>query len=353
MKVTRATVLICTYNRAALLRETLAALQVMTIPDGCDVDIIVVDNNSHDDTPAVVQTFASGQRFPVRYALERQQGKSFALNTGLARSAGDVIALTDDDVLPAEDWISRIVAAFRTHDVTFVFGKVLPRWSTTPPPELLTERAQHIWGPLALLDYGDTEAHYLPESCGLGLPIGANLSLSRSALVTIGGWRTDLGKVNNTLISGEDHEIFMRLRRHDLYRGLYDPENWVRHYVPGSRLTREYFRRWFYWSGKTRALMLQDLYPELDIDRVLKLAGTPRFLYRQGIEQAWHYLRALGRNDALGILIEELKLIQYAGLYRECWRRRTRLSTPATPASAPRLGGAGLAPARDEVTAYD
>lgn len=353
MNVRTATILICTYNRSGLLRETLAALQLMTPPADCAVDVVVVDNNSTDDTATVVAAFAEAPRFPVRYCRERQQGKSFALNHGLAHSHGDVIALTDDDVLPAEDWIARVVGAFRDHDVTFAFGKVLPRWSVTPPPELLTERAQHIWGPLALLDYGDAVAHYYPDSRGLGLPIGANLSLSRAALVTIGGWRTDLGKVNNSLISGEDHEIFMRLRRHDLYRGVYDPENVVRHYVPASRLTREYFRRWFYWSGKTRALMLQDLYPELDIDRVLKLAGTPRFLYRQGFEQAWHYLRTLGRNDALGVFIEELKVIQYTGLYVECWRRRHRSFAAAAQESAARLGHSGLTSRRDEVSAYD
>jgi glycosyltransferase involved in cell wall biosynthesis len=349
MTVTRATVLICTYNRADLLRETLEALQAMAPPSDCDVEIVIVDNNSTDATRDVVAAFtAGGQRFPVRYLHEVQQGKSFALNLGLRHSRGDVIALTDDDVLPADDWLSRVVSAFRAHDVTFVFGKVLPRWSVTPPPEMLTERAQHIWGPLALLDYGDTPMHYAPESCGQGLPIGANLSFSREALLTLGGWRTDLGKVNNTLISGEDHEIFMRLRRHDLYRGLYDPENYVRHYVPAERLTRTYFRRWFYWSGKTRALMLQDLYPELDINRVLKLAGTPRFLFREGLEQAGQYLRTVGRNDALGALVEELKVIQYAGLYVECWRRRHRIF----PADATPVRGADLSP-RHEATAYE
>lgn len=324
MKVDRATVLICTYNRATLLAETLAALQRMSAPADCQVDIIVVDNNSSDDTPTVVRAFTDRNPYPVTYLHEPQQGKSFALNRGLAQSQGDVLALTDDDVVPDQDWLSRVVDAFRHSDATFVFGKVLPRWSVVPPPELLTERAQHIWGPLALLDYGDIPAQYGPESRGLGLPIGANLSLSRHAIQTIGGWRTDLGKVNNTLISGEDHEIFMRLRRHGLFRGLYDPQNAVRHYVPAARLTRRYFRRWFYWSGKTRALMLPDLYPELEFAHVLRVAGTPRFLFRQGLEQVGRYLRMVGRHDSLGVLIEELRLVQYAGLYVECWRRRVR-----------------------------
>ena len=215
MKVSSASVCICTYNRAVRLAETLAALQAMTPPDDCDVDIVVVDNNSTDDTRAVVEGAARRGPLRVVYAQEPRQGKSFALNTALERSHADVLALTDDDVLTAPDWLKLIVERFRRHDVTFVFGKVLPRWGQLPPPELLTPPAQAIWGPLAIVDYGDAATPYRPELPGQRLPIGANLAFSRHALIDIGGWRTDLGKVNNTLVSGEDHEIFMRLRRFD------------------------------------------------------------------------------------------------------------------------------------------
>ncbi len=344
MRVRAATVLICTYNRAALLRETLAALQAMTPPDGCEVEILVVDNNSSDNTAAVIEEATRvGGPFPIRCIHEIQQGKSFALNHGLAQAAGDILALTDDDVLPAPDWLARIVSHFRSRDVTFVFGKVLPRWSTPPPPEMLTQRAQDIWGPLAIVDYGDEGVEYVPGSLGQRLPIGANLSFSKDALIAIGGWRTDLGKINNTLISGEDHEIFMRLRRHNLYAGFYDPELTVRHFVPAGRLTRKYFRQWFYWHGKTHALMMGDLYPTLDLASVPHIAGVPRFMYRQAAEQVGRWLRALGRADALGSTIEELQLLRYVGLFVECWRRTLRGSGSPDGPSGNRPGAASLA----------
>jgi glycosyltransferase involved in cell wall biosynthesis len=320
MRVDRATVLVCTYNRAPHLRQTLGALRAMDSVRDCDVEIIVVDNNSTDDTPAVVSEAAGDPGIPVTYLREHRQGKSFALNRGLADARGDIVALTDDDVLPSADWLARIVANFRARDVTFVFGKVLPRWGCVPPPELLTRRAQDVWGPLAIVDYGDVPAAYVVESTGQRLPVGANLAFARTALVTIGGWRTDLGKVNNTLISGEDHEIFMRLRRFGLYAGYYDPLVTVRHYVPPSRLTRRYFRSWFFWHGKTEALMLDDLYPMLDMADVPSVAGAPRFLYRQAFQQLCRWLRQLGGHDALGLLIEELRMLQFAGLFVERWR---------------------------------
>jgi glycosyltransferase involved in cell wall biosynthesis len=219
MTVQTVTVLICTYNRARLLRETLAALRDVEPPEYCQVEIVIVDNNSTDNTRLVVDEAVLAGRLPIVYLQESRQGKSFALNHGLTHARGDIIALTDDDVLPSREWLSRIVRTFRERDVTFVFGKVLPRWGCLPPPELLTTRAQDIWGPLAIVDYGDQPEDYSSDRHGQRLPIGANLAFSRAALVMIGGWRTDLGKVNNTLISGEDHEIFVRLRRHGLYKG--------------------------------------------------------------------------------------------------------------------------------------
>ena len=322
MKVDRASVLICTFNRARQLRETLAALQSMTPPADCAVDILIVDNNSSDNTAAVIAESTASGPFPVVSLRETRQGKSFALNRGLAQAHGDIIALTDDDVLPAADWLRRIVEAFRGREVWFVFGKVLPLWGAVPPPELLTPPAQAIWGPLALCDYGDSPVEYVADKFDQRLPIGANLAFSRQALSTIGGWRTDLGKVNNTLISGEDHEIFLRMRRAGRYAGYYDPDITVRHYVPASRLKRRYFRQWFFWHGKTQALMLEDLFPELNVDKVPTIAGVPRFLYRQGLQELVAYLKALGTEDALGRLIHELNVLRYIGLFSERWKHR-------------------------------
>jgi glucosyl-dolichyl phosphate glucuronosyltransferase len=340
MRVTSASVLICTYNRAAMLRETLAALKAMTLPPACACEIVVVDNNSCDATKAAVDEAAVTTPVPVVYVREERQGKSFALNRGLAQALGHVVALTDDDVLPAPDWLARMVEAFRERHVTFVFGKVLPRWGSLPPPELLTRAAQDIWGPLAILDYGDTPTDYVAELNGQRLPIGANLAFVRDALVAIGGWRTDLGKVNNTLISGEDHEIFMRLRRAGLYSGFYDPLISVRHYVPASRLTRRYFRQWFFWHGKTQALMLDDLFYELDMTTVPQVAGVPRFLYRQGADQLRRWLARLGSGDALALLVEELRSLQLAGMFMEGWRRYWRGAAAGSErSSAPELLG--------------
>lgn len=323
-RVDSISILICTYNRAELLGETLDALSRATIPDGCAVEIVVVDNNSTDDTPAVVRDAAASTPIPVRYVHERQQGKSFALNAGLSVAQGAIIALTDDDVLPSGDWLVRILSNFRTaEDVVFVFGKVLPRWTVLPPPEMLTIRARDIWGPLALIDYGDEIIRYDAATFGTRrLPVGANLAIRRDAIERVGGWRTDLGKVDNTLIAGEDHELCVRLFRAGLYSGIYDPAVSVRHLVPASRLTRRYFRRWFYWHGRTMARMADAVYLDLDLTRVPSIAGVPRFVYREFLQQAGRWISRVGRADGLALLIEEVMLLEYIGFFSEVWRHR-------------------------------
>lgn len=323
MVVNSLSVLLCTYNRAGLLKETLAAFATAHTPDDCLVEVIVVDNNSTDATREVVRQAAAAGPWPMRYVLEPSQGKSFALNKGLSIARGDVIALTDDDVLPSQDWLVRIVEQFRKNDVVFVFGKVLPRWETPPPPELLTTAARDIWGPLALVDYGDEPTEYNGVSFGKQrLPIGANFAVRRDAVETVGGWRTDLGKVDNSLIAGEDHELCVRMYRAGLYKGIYDPANSVRHFVPSTRLQRSYFRRWFFWHGRTMARMTSDVYVDVDLASVPYVAGVPRFLYRQFIEQVGSWLRRAGRYDALALLDAEVKLIEFAGFFVESWRHQ-------------------------------
>jgi glycosyltransferase involved in cell wall biosynthesis len=332
-------VLVCTYNRSRLLEGTLEALAAARPPVACAVDIVVVDNNSDDDTAEVVRRAQARGPWPVRYVFERAQGKSFALNTGLRSAAGEVLALTDDDVIPSCDWLVKIAEAFRTGELVFAFGKVLPRWAVAPPPELVTPRARDIWGPLALVDYGDQRVRYDDASFRKNrLPIGANLAVRRTAIEQINGWRTDLGKVDNSLIAGEDRDLCVRLFRAGLFSGLYDPTLLVYHHVPGERLTRRYFRRWFYWHGRTIARMADGIYPDLDLDQVPHVAGVPRFVYREFLDCVARWLGRVGRHDALALLMEEVKAVEYLGFFAESWRRQHRRhsGTVAQPSSVVR-----------------
>jgi glycosyltransferase involved in cell wall biosynthesis len=319
-------IIICTYNRADHLRDTLAHIRDL-VTTGLTVEAIVVDNNSTDGTAGVISQAAAASPFEIRHASEPRQGKSFALNRALEMARGDILALTDDDVWPKRDWLLRIAAAFDSRPIVFTCGKVLPRWERPPRQPLEDALAPDVWGPLALVDYGDQAITYNPDGTGLRYPIGANVAIRRDAVVRIGGWRTDLGKVNNSLISGEDHEVFWRLRQHGLFAGWYDPLNVVEHFVPASRMRYGYFWRWFYWNGKTEARMAETLFQELDLSRVPLVAGTPRFLYRQLLTQAGHWLSIRARGSRRAAFVEEMRTVYWLGFIAQCWSWRLQRAT--------------------------
>lgn len=144
-------VVLCTYNRAHLLRRALQHLARQQL-GGVAVEIIVVDNDSSDQTAAVVENVAADAPFDVRYAFEKRQGIAYARNTGWRLARAEYVAFTDDDVHVEPHWIARIRDAFVAHpDVDCVGGTVMPVWPAQPPSWLTRDH----WAPLALLDYGD------------------------------------------------------------------------------------------------------------------------------------------------------------------------------------------------------
>src|SRR5262249_19259934 len=152
-----------------------AALSALLAQTG-DVssEIVVVDNNSTDDTAAVVRPIARASAGRVRYAFEPRQGLSHGRNAGIALARAPIIAFTDDDVRVSADWILQITRAFREYPgAGYVGGRVLPYWHA-PPPSWLTEAH---WAPLALQDYGpDTRVSGRERAVCL---VGANLAFRK------------------------------------------------------------------------------------------------------------------------------------------------------------------------------
>src|SRR5688572_24960394 len=79
-------VVIATYNRADELVKTLESLRTLRV--GAPWEVVIVDNNSKDNTREVVLTAAESFPVPLRYLHEKQQGRSAALNTGIKAEIG-------------------------------------------------------------------------------------------------------------------------------------------------------------------------------------------------------------------------------------------------------------------------
>ena len=126
------TVLFSTYNGAHTLPIVLEAYTRLVSPPG-GWKVIAVDNASHDDTPAILQSFAP--RLPLTCLSEPRRGKNVGLNAGLAEIEGDLVVLTDDDAIPEPDWLLRLRdAAGARPDFGIFGGPILPYWEEEPEP---------------------------------------------------------------------------------------------------------------------------------------------------------------------------------------------------------------------------
>jgi glycosyltransferase involved in cell wall biosynthesis len=302
-------VVIATRDRAHLLEGTLDALCAQRSP-GCAVEIVVVDNGSVDDTPRVVEAAARRSAAEVVYLTENKPGKSHALNTGVARARGDLLAFTDDDVLPSPGWLEAYAAAFWETGADYAAGRILPLWEA-PPPRWLTPA---LYGVLAIPD-GGSKRLTLSGIADHVMPIGANMAIRRHVLDKIGGWNPQLGKLKDTLRTGEDHEFALRLLAEG-FAGVYEPDASVRHRVPGDRLHLGYFARWCYGNGQIEA-GLEQHYPSTPH----YLFGVPRYLWRRlGTDLASTAIGMATVNPGRATSAA-MRLAWFAGYLRGCWNR--------------------------------
>jgi glycosyltransferase involved in cell wall biosynthesis len=341
-----ASILICTYNRAALLRKTLSSLR--DIRSHRTWDIVVVDNNSSDDTRQVVESFARTSAVPVAYLFEPKQGKSNALNTGIRRSTGDIIAFTDDDVEVASSWLEEACAPLdRDESLDYTGGPVRPLWEATPP-EWLDQTRGDLWGTLAIVDYG-SEPFVFEER--QRVPLGVNMAVRRSLIARIGGFHPELGRRGRSLLGQEQAEFLARARSLDV-RGMYVPPMEVAHHVSATRLTKRYFRRWWFWKGVSRA-RVESVHRRtelgLDLTKVPYVAKVPRYVWGQLPRSAWKWLRSLASGDPRDATRHEMQLVYTAGYVWATWTSRPIRSTapsiqgrlraaPATSAASALVG---------------
>ena len=230
-------VVVCTYNRRALLGDALESVlcQAAGTPP---YEVVLVDNNSTDDTGRIGRDYAHRTGGRLRYIFEGTQGVSHARNTGVRAARGAIVAFADDDVRVAPNWIAEAVAALASRpDVDFVGGKVLPRWPRTPPSWVTPTH----WGALALSDFGDSP--FVVDARNPRCLISANLAVRREVFDQLGGFDPRHQHAPGSVSSVEDHEFEMRLWRAGR-RGLYVPTMVVHAVVQPERLSRAYHRRW-------------------------------------------------------------------------------------------------------------
>jgi GT2 family glycosyltransferase len=306
-------IIISTYNRGDSLRATLDSLLGQDAA-GLPHEIIVVDNNSTDETAAVIQSYA-GDGSNVRYVFEPEQGVPHGRNAGLRAARAPIVAFTDDDVIVLPGWLQAIRRRFDENpDVDYLTGRMLPIYEA-PPPRWLTRETS---GPCVLRDRGDQPIH---GEAGCFFPgwATANIAFRRRVFDRVGVF-------DGAFPRGEDLEFIIRVWRAGC-RGMYAPDLGVLHHVTANRLTKAYHRTWHATEGRIRArVRFREIFDQhnrvVDGEPAVRcLFGVPRFLFRELLVGAARWAMALLRGDAARAFEHEGQLRQTANYVLTCFRR--------------------------------
>jgi glycosyltransferase involved in cell wall biosynthesis len=274
-------VVLCTYNRAQSLGRTLGTLASMTASTDVSWELVIVDNNSRDETKAVVEEFSRTCTFETRYVFEGRQGLSFARNAGITEARGDIIAFTDDDVTVDTQWLGALRDTFDQTGCLGVGGRIVPVWSCARPRWLDgDDRYPLMTGVILRFDLGDERRRLTTP------PFGANMSFRRAAFDKYGLFRTDLGRTGAQLTGGEDTEFGRRLLRGGETL-VYDPRVIIYHPVDPDRVRQRYFRSWYFNYG--RSLVRVRGIP----DTAARVFGIPWYLFRALAGDLWGVTRGL------------------------------------------------------------
>jgi glycosyltransferase involved in cell wall biosynthesis len=237
------TVLIPTYNRADMLRQTLNSLAEVD-RSGIDCEIVVIDNNSTDKTADVVKDFRG--KLPVVLLTETRQGKNCALNKALREcTLRDIVVFADDDVSPAKDWFQEIVRSAERWPAVAVFGgKIDVLWPDKHEPQWAMANWIKAFG-FSWHHYADGEALYKPPAA----PFGPNFWVRKLVFETVPFFDETIGPNSKNRIMGSETSFLMELQRH-AFKMLYYPYARVQHRIIPKDCTVSALRRRAYTFGR-------------------------------------------------------------------------------------------------------
>ena len=261
----RFTVAVCTWNRAALLPAIFDRLARLRYAPG-DWEVVVVNNNSTDDTERVLDAFAG--RLPLRRAFETKQGTSHARNAAVGQARGDYVVWTDDDVLVEADWLAAYARAVERHPEAAVFGgPIRPRFEGTPPA-WLSDAWQEVGPAFAARDLGGEPFKFGGKG---DLPYGANYVV-RAREQRRFPYDPALGRRLDGGALGEETAVIRAILAAG-GTGWWVPDASVEHWIPKERQTIRYLRSYYALQGKT--------FFKWDEDGARTFRGRPLWLWRR------------------------------------------------------------------------
>ncbi len=206
-----------------------------------DYEILLVNNNSTDNTEEVYNEFSNILPGKLRYIFESKQGLSFARNRALNEAKGEIVSFIDDDAVVEPDWLTAVEEAFSNYNATLVGGKSYLIYPHDPPDWLSPEWETN----LSRIDYGEeplvgTSKHMY----------GLNYSLLKKPALDLGGFNTEIGRIGKKLFSYEEVDMQNKIVENGGVV-VYEPKAVVGHIVAPERLTKEWFKKRVYYDARS------------------------------------------------------------------------------------------------------
>lgn len=209
--------------------------------DLLNYELIIVDNNSSDNTKTVAENFMHFQN--VRYVFEAKQGVSAARNRGVFESRGGKVAFLDDDVLVDRNWLKNLERCFRQTGADVVGGRSYLILAEDPPGWLGPELRMR----LSEVDLGDYRRNV---SCATSL-FGLNLAIRKTVFGLEGGFNESLGRIGFELTTGEETAFLHKVMEEGRII-VYDPDVVVQHIIEPARLKWNYFKGLAAGAGRSK-----------------------------------------------------------------------------------------------------
>lgn len=274
-------VAITTWNRSNSLCRTLESIVNASVPPGLAWEVIVINNNSTDDTDRVIESFKD--RLPIRRLFEPKQGVSCGRNTGVAAARGEFILWTDDDVIVSRSWLTAYCHAFERWPNAVLFGGPIRPVFDQPVPRWLEQGWKAVPSAFAAVDLG-TDPITL-SATERRIPYGANFALRRAEQVKL-RYNPALGP--GTAYYGEETMVIIELLKSGR-EGWWVPAAAVDHAIPRTRMTVDYIWSYYKRSGRSQYYIDHYIDRRATARRERRLLGRPRWLWRRIAEAEFKF----------------------------------------------------------------
>lgn len=214
-KTPELSVAVCTYNRSDVLPKCLESLVNQTASSEL-FDVLIIDNNSTDDTKKIALDFCEKRDY-FRYIFEEKQGHSQARNRAIAEAKGKYLAYIDDDAIADKDWTKSILECFEQTDADVIGGPVKPFIDSEKNYNIESHK----------FDCGNKRKRMAPPKFDFGFST-CNVCFKKSLFDEVGLFSENFGIVNGKLQMGEDSEMGYRLLKAGKVF-YYEPNMKVRH----------------------------------------------------------------------------------------------------------------------------